>query len=85
MNIREPQTELPRDGIGRVLSGGVDLWDEGPVGEILTDEFFEAPAVSGNQFWVRVGGVWKTATAWVRVSGVWKLSEGKVNVGGTWQ
>lgn len=85
MNIRQPQTELPRDGIGRVLSGGFDLWDDGLAGAIISDEFFETPAFSGNQFWIRVGGSWKTATAWVRVAGVWKVSEGKVKVGGAWQ
>jgi hypothetical protein len=83
MNIREPQTELPRDGIGRLLSGGVDLWDEGLVGEILTDEFFEAPAPAGNVIWVNTASGWKQGTLWVKTASGWKTGEPKVNTG-TW-
>jgi hypothetical protein len=86
MSIPSPQTELPRDGIGTILRGGADLWDEVVAGEIIAGEFFEAaPPPAGNKHWIKVGGVWKEATTWIRVGGVWKTATPKTKVGGTWQ
>lgn len=84
MTIPEPQSELPRNSMGFLLSGGSDLWDEGPAGEIITMEFFDAPSL-GTQLWVKVSGVWKTATLWVRTGGTWKVATLKANAAGTWK
>lgn len=80
MAIPQPQTDLPRDGIQRMVSGGSDFWDEGAAGEIVTDEYFQP-----NAFWIKVGGVWRKARLWVKVSGVWKRATPRVKVGGVWR
>lgn len=84
MSIPSPQTELPRDRLGFLLSGGSDLWDEGVTGAIITDEYFEAPSL-GTQLWVKVSGVWKTAVLWVKAGGTWKVATLKVKDSGTWK
>jgi len=35
--------------------------------------------------WLKVGGVWKTATVHIKVSGVWKTATPKIKVGGVWK
>ncbi len=84
MTIPEPQSELPRNGLGYLLSGGSDLWDEGLAGAIITDEFFEEPSL-GAQLWVRVAGVWKTAVLWVKAGGTWKVATLNVKDSGVWK
>lgn len=84
MSIRRPQADLPRDPLSSLYSGGSDLWDQGVVGAIITDEYFEAPSL-GTQLWVKVSGVWKTATLWVRTGGMWKVATLKVKDAGTWK
>ena len=83
MNISNPQTELPRNGLGFTLSGGADLWDEGAAGGIITDDFFEA--VPSNKFWLKVSGTWKEAVTWIKVSGTWKQATPNIKVSGTWR
>ena len=39
----------------------------------------------GNQFFVRVGGVWKNATPYLNVGGTWKQADPKINVAGVWK
>lgn len=81
--MNRPQTDLPRNGLGFTLSGGADLWDEGAAGQIVTAEYFGAPAV--NKFWIKISGVWKEAVTWIKISGVWKQAEPAVKLGGNWQ
>jgi hypothetical protein len=83
MNISNPQTELPRNGLGFMLSGGADLWDEGTAGVVISDDYFEPSAL--NKFWIKISGVWKEAVTWIKVSGVWKQATPKVKLGGNWQ
>lgn len=83
MNISNPQTDLPRNGLGFALSGGADLWDEGAAGQILTDDYFVTPVL--NKFWIKVSGVWKEAITWVKVSGVWKQATPRVKLGSNWK
>ena len=83
MNISNPQTDLPRNGLGFTLSGGADLWDDGVAGAIITDDYFERSAP--NKFWIKISGVWKEAVTWIKISGVWKQAEPKVKLGGNWQ
>lgn len=35
--------------------------------------------------WIKVGGVWKTATPWINVGGVWKQSSPFIKNSGTWR
>ena len=41
--------------------------------------------VVGNQFWIKIAGIWKQATAFVKISGVWKSTTPYVKVGGVWK
>lgn len=38
-----------------------------------------------SQMWIKVGGVWKTATPWINVGGVWKQSSPFIKNSGTWR
>jgi hypothetical protein len=83
MSVLNPQTDLPRNGLGFALSGGADLWDEGTAGVVISDDYFEPSAL--NKFWIKISGVWKEAVTWIKVSGVWKQATPKVKLGGNWQ
>jgi hypothetical protein len=43
------------------------------------------PPVAGSQFYIKVAGVWKTATAYIKVAGVWKTATPYIKVTGTWK
>jgi hypothetical protein len=43
------------------------------------------PPVAGSQFYIKVAGVWKTATAYIKVAGVWKVADPYIKVTGTWK
>lgn len=38
-----------------------------------------------TQAWIKIAGVWKTATVWIKVAGTWKTATPKINVSGTWK
>lgn len=83
--IQKPEADLPRNGIGFLISGGADFWDEGIAGEIVTNEYFGSTPTPTNKFWLKVSGVWKEAVTWIKISGVWKQAEPKINVAGIWK
>lgn len=82
MSVPSPQSDLPRNNIGALLSGGSDLWDEGLSGEIITADYFDTET---NRFWIKISGVWKQATTWLKVSGTWKQATPKIKVSGIWK
>jgi hypothetical protein len=45
----------------------------------------EAPATTGNKFWVKISGVWKEAITWVNVMGTWKIATPFYKIGGIWK
>jgi hypothetical protein len=84
MSVPSPQSDLPRNGIGTLLSGGSDLWDEGLTGEIITSDYFDSQSPT-NQFWIKISGTWKEAITWIKVLGIWKQATPKIKVAGMWQ
>lgn len=85
-NIHDPQADLPRTGIGFLYSGGIDFWDEGVAGLIVTEEYFEAvtPPTS-SLLWIKISGLWKQATCWIKVAGTWKQATPFIKVSGVWK
>ena len=81
--IQKPEADLPRNGIGFLISGGADFWDEGVAGKIVTDEYFGS--TPSNKFWLKGSGVWKEAVTWIKISGVWKQANPKIRVAGVWK
>ena len=62
--------------------GGSSIWTDGtPASNIINTDFFGA---NQNQFWIKIAGVWKQATAWIKISGVWKQTTAKIKASGTW-
>ena len=41
--------------------------------------------ISGNQFFVKIAGNWKMATAFVKISGVWKQATPYIKINGIWK
>lgn len=35
--------------------------------------------------YIKVGGVWQTATPYIKVGGAWQLAQPRIKVGGTWK
>lgn len=40
---------------------------------------------ASSQFYIKVAGVWKTATAFIKVSGVWKVADPYIKDAGVWK
>ena len=38
-----------------------------------------------TNFFVKVAGSWKQATAYIKIGGVWKQASPKINISGTWK
>lgn len=38
-----------------------------------------------SQFWLNVGGTWKTAKPWINVGGTWRQGTPKIRASGTWK
>lgn len=83
MNLKSPQTELPRNSIGFfAITGGSDFWDIEPAGQILTEEYFGG--ISKEQ-WLLWLGTWSKIVAWYNDATVWKTFQFSKNDAGTWQ
>lgn len=48
-------------------------------------KYVSYPLSAATIVWIKVSGVWKTATVFIKVSGVWKQTTPFVNISGQWK
>lgn len=53
--VRDPENDLPRDGLGRLLRGGSDIWDQTQAWVLLEADYFEPLTMRLNPFDARSG------------------------------
>lgn len=76
------------DANGTVASDSavLDVWEYVFDGSVFDSNIFDTGlAATALSTYVKVGGVWKTATAFVKISGVWKAATPGVKVSGVWK
>lgn len=66
------------------LSGGADIWDDGLVGKILTDDYFEIITSNGQRVRVWTGTGWQDSVITVWDGTQWIPGVAKVWNGSAW-
>jgi len=62
--------------------GGSANWSNGsPASKIINTSFFGVK----NTFWIKISGIWKTATAYIKIAGIWKQADPKTKVSSIWK